>query len=354
MALPIQNLRSSTANKRPVATGLSVGQIAINYNEEDPAIYLRGSSDSLVKVGPIYVGSGAPNAVPASGGASGNTVGEPWLDISTSPASYKVWNGSSWNESYTLGSGSTIGSGSTLISPVFSGSVTIDNLTLTGTPVAPTAASGDSSTQVATTAFVNNEIANDAALKDGTGATGTWNISVTGNAGTATALQTARTIQGVNFDGTANITVAAPGSGIAITGVTISNAGVLSVNSNTGNITNVVFDDLNQTFTKAQRGAVVALAGSGVVTPDFSAANNFTMTLSGSVTLAFPSGVASGQSGAIRIEQGNNYVISYSGNWEFPGSTPPNNTTTSGAADLLAYYAHSDTAITAQLLTNVG
>lgn len=112
--------------------------------------------------------------------------------------------------------------------------------------------------------------------------------------------------------------------------------------------------DETQTFTKAQRGAVVALGGSGVVTPDFSAANNFTMTLSGSVTLAFPSGVASGQSGAIRIEQGNNYVISYSGNWEFPGSTPPNNTTTSGAADLLAYYAHSDTAITAQLLTNVG
>jgi len=112
--------------------------------------------------------------------------------------------------------------------------------------------------------------------------------------------------------------------------------------------------DETQTFTKAQRGAVIALGGSGVVTPDFSAANNFTMTLSGSVTLAFPSGVASGQSGAIRIEQGNNYVVSYSGNWEFPGSTPPSNTTTSGAADLLAYYAHSDTAITAQLLTNVG
>jgi hypothetical protein len=49
----------------------------------------------------------------------------------------------------------------------------------------------------------------------GTGASGTWGISVTGssasttgNAATATALQTARTINGVSFNGTANITVA--------------------------------------------------------------------------------------------------------------------------------------------------
>jgi hypothetical protein len=43
---------------------------------------------------------------------------------------------------------------------------------------------------------------------DGTGASGTWDISVTGNAGTATTLQTARTINGVSFNGSANITVA--------------------------------------------------------------------------------------------------------------------------------------------------
>jgi hypothetical protein len=37
---------------------------------------------------------------------------------------------------------------------------------------------------------------------------GTWGISVSGNAATATKLATARTINGVSFDGTANITVA--------------------------------------------------------------------------------------------------------------------------------------------------
>ena len=111
--------------------------------------------------------------------------------------------------------------------------------------------------------------------------------------------------------------------------------------------------DTAQNFTKAQRGAVVALAGSGVVTPDFSAANNFTMTLSGTVTLAFPTNVASGQSGAIRLEQDGTHTVTYSGNWQFPGGAAPSNTTTSGAADLLVYYAHTTNEITAQLLTNV-
>lgn len=44
--------------------------------------------------------------------------------------------------------------------------------------------------------------------------------SVTGNAGTATALQTARTIDGVSFNGTANITVIAPGTNAASSKVT--------------------------------------------------------------------------------------------------------------------------------------
>jgi hypothetical protein len=53
---------------------------------------------------------------------------------------------------------------------------------LTGTPTAPTAAVGTNTTQIATTAFVNAEIANDAPTKTGGGASGTWNIGISGNA----------------------------------------------------------------------------------------------------------------------------------------------------------------------------
>ncbi|MEN2416402.1 tail fiber domain-containing protein [Flavobacterium mesophilum] len=41
----------------------------------------------------------------------------------------------------------------------------------------------------------------------GTGASGTWGINITGNSNTATTLQTARTINGVSFNGSANITI---------------------------------------------------------------------------------------------------------------------------------------------------
>jgi len=59
---------------------------------------------------------------------------------------------------------------------------------LVGTPTAPTASPGTNTTQLATTAFVNAQIANDAPTKTGGGASGTWGISISGSAATATSL----------------------------------------------------------------------------------------------------------------------------------------------------------------------
>lgn len=53
--------------------------------------------------------------------------------------------------------------------------------------------------------------------KTGGGASGTWGISVTGNAATATKLTTARSINGTNFDGSSNITTATWGTARNIT-----------------------------------------------------------------------------------------------------------------------------------------
>lgn len=69
--------------------------------------------------------------------------------------------------------------------------------------------------------------------KDGTGATGTWGINITGNAMTATTLKTARTINGTSFDGSANITTANWGTSrnITIKDADSTNAGsAVSVN----------------------------------------------------------------------------------------------------------------------------
>lgn len=64
----------------------------------------------------------------------------------------------------------------------------------------------------------------------------TWNQDTTGNAATATALQTARTINGVSFDGTANITIAdatkLPLTGGTLTG-NLTTSGQVIVNNTT-------------------------------------------------------------------------------------------------------------------------
>lgn len=86
--------------------------------------------------------------------------------------------------------------------------------TFTGAVSGVTASTGNNSTQLATTAFVNNEIANDAPTKSGGGAFGTWNIDISGNASSATVLQNARTISlagdlsgNVSFNGGSDVTI---------------------------------------------------------------------------------------------------------------------------------------------------
>ena len=95
--VPIQNLRSGTSNKRPTASNLADGQIAINYHEDDPGIYLKSDQGDLVKVSPTFIGSSQPNLSPATGGSSGNSKGETWLDTTNSSAPVlKIYNGSAW------------------------------------------------------------------------------------------------------------------------------------------------------------------------------------------------------------------------------------------------------------------
>ena len=57
---------------------------------------------------------------------------------------------------------------------------------------------------------------------------GTISAALSGNAATATKLATATTINGVNFDGSAPVTVITAGTGISINGTQITNTGVVS------------------------------------------------------------------------------------------------------------------------------
>lgn len=142
--MALQHLRSGVANKRPIPTIMSEGQIALNTNEASPGLFFKDSNGDLVKIGPVHIGTTAPNSSPASTaadslvtgatyqiltvgtsdftlvGASANTIGviftatgtttgtgtvsgqqdnekgEQWLDTSLTPNELKVYNGTAW------------------------------------------------------------------------------------------------------------------------------------------------------------------------------------------------------------------------------------------------------------------
>lgn len=99
--IPIQLLRSSINQKRPIPTDLRSGQPAANINPNEPGLFLADSTGSeLFKVGPCHVGVNPPNYDPAPNGFPGNTLGEMWLDTSSSdhPTLY-TWNGTTWKSS---------------------------------------------------------------------------------------------------------------------------------------------------------------------------------------------------------------------------------------------------------------
>ena len=104
MASTHKHLRSSTANKRPT-TSIADGQIALNTNSTSPGLFFKDSTGAtIIKVGPVHVGTTAPNVSPASGGSTGNSTGEVWLDTSLTPNGVKIWNGSSWTNATPIGS----------------------------------------------------------------------------------------------------------------------------------------------------------------------------------------------------------------------------------------------------------
>lgn len=84
--MALQNLRTSVADKRPIPTILSDGQIAVNTNEASPALFFKNSNGDLVKVGPVHIGTSAPNSSPASTAATALVTGATYqiLTVGTS------------------------------------------------------------------------------------------------------------------------------------------------------------------------------------------------------------------------------------------------------------------------------
>lgn len=102
---------------------------------------------------------------------------------------------------------------------------------------------------------------------------------------------------------------------------------------------------------------VVGLGTTNATTTlDFSTANNFSLTLTGNITLANPTGVTTGQSGIIQIQQDSvgSRTIGFGSHWDFPNATAPTLSTGANALDALTYFVRSSTSIIANSLIGIG
>jgi hypothetical protein len=105
--------------------------------------------------------------------------------------------------------------------------------------------------------------------------------------------------------------------------------------------------DTTQSWTKAQRGVPVVTTGA----MDFALSNNWTLALTGAMTLAAPTNLVAGQSGVIVITQAATAgTLAYNAVWKFEGGTKQDVTAAANAVDVLAYYVESATRITAKLI----
>ena len=75
---------------------MSDGQLALNTNLVSPGLFFKDSNGDSVKIGPVHVGTTAPNVTPGAGGQAGNSKGEQWLDTSSSRYVFKIWDGTAW------------------------------------------------------------------------------------------------------------------------------------------------------------------------------------------------------------------------------------------------------------------
>jgi len=76
----IRHKRSAVKGKRPTADILTAGEISINYNNEEPGLFITTSNETIAKIGPTAIGSTAPNTNPPSGGYGLNSNGELWFN----------------------------------------------------------------------------------------------------------------------------------------------------------------------------------------------------------------------------------------------------------------------------------
>jgi len=105
MALNFFLKRTATASKRPVAASVSLGELNIDYDTNTFGLFAKNSAGTITKIGPVEVGTTAPNSTPA--GSAGNSRGEQWYDSTN--GLLKTYNGTAFVNPVPNGSTTVVG-----------------------------------------------------------------------------------------------------------------------------------------------------------------------------------------------------------------------------------------------------
>ena len=200
------------------------------------------------------------------------------------------------------------------------------------------------------------------------GSTATFNLTVSGQAVTAgSAQQLLVSLGGVIQNPGTDYTVSTntitfttnPASGLDFFAILMGQPLNVGTPGDSTVTSAKLVDDLTlggRTTVASSLGTVSALGNvSTNQTLDFDTANNFSMTLTGNITLNSPSNIAAGQAGIVVITQdgtGSRTMV-FNTIWKFPGGTIPTLSTAGGSVDALVWYAESATRITAKMLLDV-
>ena len=146
-------------------------------------------------------------------------------------------------------------------------------------------------------------------------------------------------IGATNINVTGIVTVTSIGAtNINVTGIVTATS--VAINTTTTNNTKLYLNG-------NAASNIVTLTDGTTITPDFTLGNNFQVTIAATRNLANPTGVTTGQSGVIFIQQNGTggYSLSYGTSWDFASATAPTLITTANALNALPYFARSTTSI---------
>ena len=246
MALNFLLKRTATASKRPVAASMAFGELDINYDSTTGGVFYKDSANVVTKIGPVEVGTTAPNATPV--GSAGNSRGEQWLD--TTNGILKTYNGTAF------------------VNPVPNGSTTVvgilqltDSISSTSTTTAATPNSVKTAYDLANAAVPKSSYTALGALVVGTGtstigtlAVGTNGQSLVADSACATGLKWGQSLAGYTCSATPFNTALGANAGDSVTTGTCNT--VVGYNAGTA-----ISGGLNNTF-------VGFSAGDGITSAD--------------------------------------------------------------------------------------